>query len=369
MAEIKVAISSGSKDVGKLTKVATYPPPVINDNQILFKAVAFASNPTDWKHVVAGWGTPGSIAGSDASGIVVKVGKDVKGFAVGDYVSSALHGNYRKDRGAFAEYVIADPIFTIKYDKNTFSEQALPVGSNPAGRITNFEGAAAITLGVATIGLSFSNSLKIAKDKLKNELDYILIWGGATATGIIGIQIAKLVYGLKVITTASSKNHKFLKSLGADEVFDYKDSEVVDQIVKAANGNIKYALDTVSSKQTFQQNYDATKGSTKVAFDSLLFLSSNDLNRDPQRKEDTFATTRVYLASGESYNREGQSIVPSKELLDNFKHFWEELIPPYLGQIITPGLRVLAPGLESASEALELLRQDKVSGEKVVFRI
>lgn len=60
-------------------------------------------------------------------------------------------------------------------------------------------------MGLKTIALSFHDNFKIPTNKDENKNDYILIWGGATATGIMAIQIAKLVYGINVITTASKK--------------------------------------------------------------------------------------------------------------------------------------------------------------------
>ncbi|KAK6462415.1 zinc-binding oxidoreductase alcohol dehydrogenase [Scheffersomyces coipomensis] len=366
MSSIKICVSTGSESKGELTTISSGDFPQINDDQILFKGVAYALNPTDWKHMLNHWGAPGSISGSDAAGIVTQVGKNVKGFEVGDYVSTTLHGNYRPDRGAFAEYVIADPVITIKYDKTKFLAEPLSAGQTDSSIINSFEGAAAITLSLATVGLSFSNSLKIKPNKAENASKYILIWGGATSTGIVGIQIAKLVYGLKVITTASKKHHEFLKSLGADETFDYRESNVVDQIKKVANGKIYYALDTVANNETFQQTYDATIGSPTEAFDNLLSLTKEDIKTESDNHS-RFASSLVYLVDGKPHSL-GSVIYPTQELLDDYHQFWYELLPPYVPYLKNPNLRVLKPGFKSVNEGLELLRDDKISGEKLVFR-
>jgi NADPH:quinone reductase-like Zn-dependent oxidoreductase len=50
----------------------------------------------------------------------------------------------------------------------------------------------------------------------------ILIWSGSTSVGQYTIQLAKAA-GCFVITTASSARHSYLKELGADVCFDYKD--------------------------------------------------------------------------------------------------------------------------------------------------
>jgi len=77
----------------------------------------------------------------------------------------------------------------------------------------------------------------------------ILVWGGASAVGQYAIQFAKLC-GLRVLTTASSKNFDLVKGLGADEVFDYRDESVVEKI-RAATGNaLDIAIDTISEGKT-----------------------------------------------------------------------------------------------------------------------
>ena len=80
----------------------------------------------------------------------------------------------------------------------------------------------------------------------------ILIWGGASSVGQYAIQFAKLG-GLRVLTTTSPKNFDLVKGLGADEVFDYRDENVVEKI-RAATGNaLDIAFDTISEGKTAEQ--------------------------------------------------------------------------------------------------------------------
>ena len=109
-----------------------------------------------------------------------------------------------------------------------------------------------------------------------------MIWSGATATGIVAIQVAKLVYNLKVITTASPRNHEYLKELGADFTLDYKDPKIVDKLKLL--GHIKFGLDTIATPQTFQKLYDATQGTPEVYLDSLLGMDGNSIKTDPARE-------------------------------------------------------------------------------------
>ncbi|CUM49348.1 uncharacterized protein AC631_05219 [Debaryomyces fabryi] len=360
-------IHTGALKRGKSTIVTSIPYPKINDNQILIKGVAYAANPTDWKHIAVNWGNEGAIAGSDVSGFVAEVGINVVGFEIGDIVSSFMHGNFTGTRGAFSDYVVADVNTTIKYDKSNFNSQALDEGDHASDFISTFEGAASVTLGLCTIGVSFHYHLGIKTDKKTNSSKYILIWGGATATGILAIQIASLVYGLKVITTAAPDHHDFLRSLGADEVFDYHDSNVVKQIKKVGGSSIHYALDTVSDIQTFQSVYDATADTKEVAIDNLLFLKLDESKMDPSRKIKS-SSTLVFLVDGTEMNLDGLIIPPDMELVDAYNEFWYNILPPYISKIKHADLKVLKPGLESANEALDLLRENKIKGQKIVFR-
>lgn len=58
----------------------------------------------------------------------------------------------------------------------------------------------------------------------------LLIWGGSSSVGSCAIQLAKAA-GAIIITTASPKNFAYVKTLGAEEVFDYRAEDVEDQIV------------------------------------------------------------------------------------------------------------------------------------------
>jgi NADPH:quinone reductase-like Zn-dependent oxidoreductase len=84
----------------------------------------------------------------------------------------------------------------------------------------------------------------------------ILVWSGASAVGQYVVQLAKLS-GYTVITTASEKNHAYLKSIGADAVFNYKDPKVGQNIRAYTEGKLKIALDCISEKDSSQKISDS----------------------------------------------------------------------------------------------------------------
>lgn len=76
-------------------------------------------------------------------------------------------------------------------------------------------------------------------------------WRSSTlaAVGQGLVQLAALS-GYKVVSTASPRNFDFVKSLGATEVFDYKDPRVVSKIKKATGDSITKAVDAISEKSS-----------------------------------------------------------------------------------------------------------------------
>jgi NADPH:quinone reductase-like Zn-dependent oxidoreductase len=65
-----------------------------------------------------------------------------------------------------------------------------------------------------------------------------------------------MVAGYRSIAVASSKNHEYLKKLGATQLFDYHDSDYQDQIAKdPKNKGLKVAVDAIG-KDTADQCFD-----------------------------------------------------------------------------------------------------------------
>ncbi|KAF5683574.1 zinc-binding alcohol dehydrogenase domain-containing protein [Fusarium denticulatum] len=68
----------------------------------------------------------------------------------------------------------------------------------------------------------------------------LLIWGASSSIGTMGVQTARLLCQdpktpfAAVYATSGPANHNYIRSLGADRVFDYKDSNVVESLVAAA---------------------------------------------------------------------------------------------------------------------------------------
>ena len=100
-----------------------------------------------------------------------------------------------------------------------------------------FNQASLLPLAVLTSWFSFF-TCGVARDASFNTADKqgILIWGVGGSVGSIALQIAKSL-GFCVYATASKKHHAYLQALGQGpgtvRLFDYKDKDVVQQIIRA----------------------------------------------------------------------------------------------------------------------------------------
>ncbi|XP_004515401.1 2-methylene-furan-3-one reductase-like [Cicer arietinum] len=181
------------------------PLPDVKDDQVLIKVAAASLNPIDYKRMEGGFKNSDSplptAPGYDVSGVVVKVGSEVKKFKVGDEVYGDINGSaleYPKVIGSLAEYTAAEEKLLAHKPKNlTFPEAA----SLPLTIETAYEG-------LQRTDFSANKS--------------ILVLGGAGGVGTHVIQLAKHVFGAsKVAATSSTGKLGLLRKLGADLPIDY----------------------------------------------------------------------------------------------------------------------------------------------------
>ena len=80
----------------------------------------------------------------------------------------------------------------------------------------------------------------------------IMVYGGSTSVDSMTTQLATAA-GIRVIALASPKNFGFCRECGASDVFDYIDSNVVDEVVKAV-GNDRFVgiFECISSEDIFR---------------------------------------------------------------------------------------------------------------------
>lgn len=307
-----------------------------------------ALNPTDWRHIDF---VPcnGAIVGCDYAGIVEAVGPRVKkAFKKGDRVAGFVHGSNaaRPNGGAFAEYVIAKGDLQILIPESV-----------------SFEAAATFGVGLTTVGQNLYQSMELPFPEEAEESDEtsILIYGGATATGTLAIQLAKLS-GLRVVTTCSESNRSLMYELGAHAVFDYHDPQVGDQIREDTDDALEFALDTISTPQS-AAICSAALSSSGGTYNALLDVKS-------ARDDVDSHVSMAYDLLGEPY-RMGTNETSSDESNLEFGIKWWNTVQKLLEKrrILPHPYQVKPGGLAGALAGLQLLREGKVRASKLVYRV
>ncbi|MES2102615.1 MAG: NADP-dependent oxidoreductase [Pseudomonadota bacterium] len=182
---------------------ADIPRPAIKPDEILVQVHAAGLNPIDYM-IPKGTFKPmlkfqlPATLGSDLAGVVVEVGSRVSRFKVGDAVFASI---FDLGIGSLAEFAAVP------------EHAAAPKPAN-----LDFVQAASIPM----VGLTSWQALN-ERAKLKPG-QKVFIPAGSGGIGTFAIQLAKQL-GAKVGTTTSTANVNLVRSLGADEVIDYKKQE------------------------------------------------------------------------------------------------------------------------------------------------
>lgn len=165
---------------------------------------------------------------------------------LGDRVCGSADGmeGLRPQSGAFAEYASMDGGMALKMPDDM-----------------SFETGAGMGLRIATAGMALFHSMGISPELLENpatgdQVFDVLVYGGATSTGTLAIQLLKHC-GLRVITTCSPRNFDLVKSYGADVCFDYNLPTCGEDIRAYCNNALDYAIDCITEESTLRICYQA----------------------------------------------------------------------------------------------------------------
>ncbi|WP_341356923.1 zinc-binding dehydrogenase [Rossellomorea sp. y25] len=220
------------KGLWKDMKVEEIETPSPQKGELLVEVHAVGLNPVDYKTATNGmpaWSYP-HILGLDVAGVVVETGEGVTEWKKGDRV--VYHGDFTK-KGGYAEYAII----------NAHTVSRIPES-------VSFEDAAALPTAGYTAYQALHRKLPF------DQVNTILIHGGAGGVGGFGVQLAKLA-GKTVISTASGHNHEYVKSLGADFVIDYREEDVNAKVLEITNGRGVDAVVDAVSRQSATDSLDA----------------------------------------------------------------------------------------------------------------
>jgi NADPH:quinone reductase-like Zn-dependent oxidoreductase len=184
--------------------------PMPTSDQVLVRVHAASVNRADLDGLTARWAFIRLFAGFrrpkihllglDVCGVVEAVGEDVTRFKVGDRVFADL---FSFGSGAFAEYACApERAFALIPDGLLFEDAA----TLPHSAVLALQG------------------LRLRNGRTVGETDRVLVVGASGNVGPFVVQMAKS-RGAHVTAVVSTDKLDFARSLGADEVIDYRTTD------------------------------------------------------------------------------------------------------------------------------------------------
>ena len=209
------------------------PQPEPKEGEVLVRVHAAGVNPMDWK-VRSGVSQnvrPQSfpyVPGVDFAGVIESVGADVTAFHVGQEVFGCAWGTY-------TQYALVPVNYTALKPKTL-----------------SFDEAATIPLGATTAWQGLFDHGNLQKGQR------VLILGGSGGIGLFAVQFAHWK-GAQVISTTSTRNVDFVRSLGAETVIDYSKGHVEDEI-----RDVDLVLDTVGGESLTTVYPTLKRGGTLV---------------------------------------------------------------------------------------------------------
>jgi len=233
----------------------------------------------------------------------------------------------------------------------------------PLGPKTEFTDAATLPLAAMTaaiclfVKLGLNQPAQPDPSKSEDPNALVIINGASSSVGAFAVQLAKLAKYKVVGIAGSSQNVP--KELGADVVVDYRnksDEELAKAVVEAAKSlstsNIAGVVDAVSEEKTGKMLAKVLQSFGGGRITTVL----------PNYKQEAAPANITVLPEmvGTAYGEDSDF---AAKLYRQLGKWLEE------GVFKPNKVKLLANGLNSIQEGLDLLRNNKVNGFKLVYKI
>lgn len=353
-------------------------PELSSPYHIVVRVLAVGLNPTDYK-MITHFYMDGNTVGCDFCGIVESAGESAL-VSPGETVCGADFP-YRPDNklnGAFAQYAVTDSRHVLRVPEDWSDTQAAALGA----------------IGWCTACLAISDpealNLKGMPSRPSEKPSPVLVYGGATATGLVAIQMLKLLVkpysddtkssaiifnwklifrsGYDAIAVCSTKSAPMVKEYGAVGTASYTSADCLETVQALANGlPIKYALDCITDAESTAFCYSA------LARVGARYACLEDCPESWRpRRAVKYKAVMGFEALGFDVNLDHPVYARKANLeLHGIALQWAQEIQALLdqGQIKTQPIREIDGHFEGVVKALEMLQRGDVKGEKLVVRV
>ncbi|KAH8592926.1 chaperonin 10-like protein [Bisporella sp. PMI_857] len=296
------------------------------------------------------------ILGDGVAGIVVRTGPGVKNLTVGDKVFGFTWRTQKEK--AHQEFCTAPEYLLGKIPDGFRPEEAVTLGNN---FVTVFH--------TVTVDLELPLPWPVPSAPPKHANDAILIWGGSSSVGQFALQILRHWGYTNLLATASPQHHELLKSYGATHVFDYKNSNVVLDILNVSP-QIPFIIDCIGSKSNSLAPLAkiAWKGARVAVLLPVIAVDASETTA-PVYEMDVKASAD--WAEGVDARGVRTHFYLQNEFFKN--HLQPKIMPELLRSgAVKPNRYRIIEGktlLERAQAAMDALRRKEASGERLVWRV
>jgi NADPH:quinone reductase-like Zn-dependent oxidoreductase len=330
--------------------------PALGPNEVGIRITATAINPVDHKmrdHDAFIKEYP-AVLGSDAAGVVVAIGADVKGLRVGDRVFfQGIIGNY--DSSTFQQYCKMPAELLSKTPENISDEEASGIMLATMAVVTAF---------YAEEGHGMTPPWEEGGRYVGKGRSIIII-GGASSVGQYAIQMARLSGYERIVTNASSTNHDFLKSIGAHVVLERSVSTPTAFFDAMGGFPLDFAFDAISGPATQKLGIEILQkanvaGSHLVTVHVVVPDVPNPEAKALGQSQKPYVEIKQVLGIGS-----WPTLRPLSEPLARFLGGPDGYIAQ--GLFVPNRPHIVPGGLAAVEEALDV-NKNGVSGRKVVIR-
>ncbi|KAL5341412.1 GroES-like protein [Aspergillus crustosus] len=360
---------------GQPFEVHPRPTPAPGPGELLIAIKSIALNPADTIMRATGLfiQTYPTVIGFDLAGLVLKVGANVPDdFQAGRtriaaYAASAWRA-CNLDYGAFQEYCLVPWQHALRLPEEGISLSWNEAATLPvAGQVPL---SAWDALGIPRVHLEYTTAVFSSSSPLSpvsmSKQEVLLIWGASSSVGTMGVQAARILrddpnscFGA-VYATAGAANQEYVASLGADRVFDYNESHVVESIVSAAKE------DGLVIRHCF-----LAMGELAACQAVLKPFVEQSQSQSPKSK--IGSAPPVPSDAEEVHGIETIFVMPSSDEEKRLAQFqyWMGTLTEYLAKGVirpSPELKVVGRGLGAINEGLDMLSRG-VSCTKLVVEV
>ncbi|PHH61187.1 hypothetical protein CDD81_710 [Ophiocordyceps australis] len=330
-------------------------PDISSPNHVLVRVRAVGLNPTDYK-MLKGFNTPGLGAGCDFCGTVELAGAHAA-MPAGTRICGAVFPYHAGNaaNGAFSQWLVADSRLLLKVPDSWTDEQAAGLGA----------------VGWSTASLCLSDPQALALQGLPSKPAEkhtpVVVYGGATATGLMAIQLLKRS-GYAPIAVCSPASSPLVIDCGAVATVAYTSPDCVETVKSiAAGAPIRQALDCITQAESasvcfgaiartggryacLEEFHDSWRTRRAVKVKVVMGFEIEGVTVDLEHQVYTRKARPELLDLGVVWAREMQGLLDA-------------------GAIKTQPIREVQGGLEGVIKGLSALQRGEARGHKLVARV